>query len=191
MNLLWKRATPSAVAVVVEEPAKAKAPIPTSGPVRKPSLDDAAMEEYAKVSAAVGIDCCTDLTRERLVRCLREENIHVFSTTQVVAYLDDKLGLEWEWRGLRKLDAKHMPDGTWSHTVGERKIKFAGDVYRGAVPLPVLLTVQKIQAHDIPDIYFYVSARKDEDGDPFLMITSRWLGVYVVERWDEPNFRER
>lgn len=178
--------------VAVEPVAEVKEPVPVpqSGPSRKPGISSEEMQEYMRVSTEVGIDCCTDLTREKLLACFREENIHVFNMKQVVAYLDDNLGEDWQWRGLRTVDAAHMPGGSWSHEVGKRKIFFAGDVYRGAVPLPVLLTVQKIQKA-VPEVFFYVSARKNEDGDPFLAVTNRWLGCYVVERWDEPNFRER
>jgi hypothetical protein len=187
-------AAPEPTAVVVAEAVvepKVSTPIPQSGLARKSVLSSMEMDEYARVCAEVGVDCCTDLTREKLMACLREENIHIFNLKQVVAYLDEKIGNDWDWRGLRSIDTAHMPDGTWTHTVGKREIRFAKEPYRGAVPLPVLLTVQKIQKALPDEVFFYVSAPKDNDGDPFLMVTNRWLPPYVIERWDEPNFRER
>jgi hypothetical protein len=179
----------SAVEETVAQPAPA--PFPSSGPAREPRLDAEEMAEYIRVSAEVGIDCCTDLTREKLLACLREENVHIFDNAQVIAYLDEKLGNDWEWRGLRTVDVEHLgTTGAW-HTTGKpREVYFARQPYRGAVPLPVLLTVQKIQ-RAVPEVYFYVSAPKGNDGDPFLCVTNRWLGSYIIERWDEPNFRER
>jgi hypothetical protein len=176
---------------VVEVPVVAKepAPMPSRGASRRPKLVGDEMAEYIRVSEEIGIDCCTDLVREKLLRCLDEESIHVYNHKQVIEYLDEKLGNDWEWRGLRTIDAEHLAG---FHTIqdGARNVNFTKEPYRGAVPLPVLLTVKKIQAA-VPEVFFYVSAPKNNDGDPFLAVTSRQLGMYVVERWDEPNFRER
>jgi hypothetical protein len=171
--------------------AQSEVAFPSSGPAKIPKLSEEEMTEYIRVSAEIGIDCCTDLTRERLLRCFKEENIHVFNRDQVIEYLDKKLGTDWEWRGLRQMDAKHLAGWFESKTDTHRQINFAKEPYRGAVPLPVLMTVQKIQKAVPNDVYFYISAPKENDGDPFLCVTSRWLGVYIIERWNEPNFRER
>lgn len=200
----WKNSEPQvigrepiypAVAVIENQEGIGSSPepvgIPSSGPVRKPTIEGDELAEYMRVAAEIGLDSCTDLTREKLLSCLRDEGIHVYKIQQVVAYLDQELGNDWEWRGLRSIDTAHMPGGGWGHTVGDRRIAFAAEPYRGAVPLPVLLTVQKIQKVMGDEVYFYVSAPKDNNGDPFLMVTSRWLSVYVVERWNEPGFRER
>lgn len=187
----------SAVAVATpnetkaQEPIKQPAPMPSTYEPRVPKIDGEEMEAYVKLCEEIGIDCCTDLTREKLLKCFREENIHVYNFDQVVAYLDDKLGSDWEWRGMRTVDVNHLND-KWhiQETKKHRRVEFASEPYRGAIPMPVLLTVRKIQ-QAVPDVYFYVSSRKDQDGDPFLMVTNRWLYTYVIERWNEPNFRER
>lgn len=166
-------------------------PLPTSHPARGPRITNEEMDEYIKVAEEVGVDSCTDLTSERLLRCLREENIHIFDTEAVYAYLDNKLGNDWEWRGLRTKDAQHLAGWHVKKSEKNREISFSREPYRGAVPLPVLLTVKKILQVLPEDVYFYVSAPKDNDGDPFLCVTSRWLGTYIIERWNEPNFRER
>jgi hypothetical protein len=188
---------PEVQETVISEPIKPKepAPMPTCGPVRAPSLQSEEREEYKRVAEAIGIDCCTDLIREKLRACLTEENIHTYNYPQVVNYLDDKLGADWEWRGLRTMDTEHLKGcylkGCYLPAEkSHRKVLFADEPYRGAVPLPVLLTVQKI-CKAVPEVHFYVSCPKGADGDPFLMVINRQLGPHVVERWDEPNFRER
>lgn len=175
---------------IYPEAVKKPAPFPASGPMRDPKMAPDEMDEYVRVAAEIGVDCCTDLVREKLIRCLREENIHRYQNDQVVNYLDDQLGADWEWRGLRTVDVEHLSGWWMNKTEKQRRIDFSKQPYRGAVPLPVLLTVQKIQKA-VPEVFFYVSAPKDNDGDPFLAVTNRWLDVYVVERWNEPNFRER
>jgi hypothetical protein len=42
-----------------------------------------------------------------------------------------------------------------------------------------------------PGACFFVSGEKLPKGDPFLMVAARGTNCYIVERWDEPNFRER
>ena len=90
---------------------------------------------------------------------------------------------------MRKADVDEL-SGWIMH--GTRDVKFSDQPYRAAVPLPVLLTVEKIQKA-VPEVFFYVSAPKvmAGDPDPFLMVTGRGVGVCVVERWDEPGFREK
>lgn len=166
--------------------------LPSAHPVRDPKITPDEMQEYIRVAEAVGLDSSTDLTRERLLQCFRDENIHVYNMPQVVKYLDAKLGPTWEWRGLRNKDARHLKGWFTAKTETRRRVVFADEPYRGAIPLPVLLTVEKIQkALPNEEIYFYVSAPKDNDGDPFLCVTSRWMELYIIERWGEPNFRER
>jgi hypothetical protein len=176
----------ASVAAVIKETIR----IPAHGPARKPVLNDEEMAEYIRVSKGIGIDCCSDLVREKLLHCLHDEHIHIYNNAQVVRYLDHKLGDDWEWRGLRSVDAKLLAGWRTGPDSEVRRVRFSSEPYRGAVPLPVLLTVDKIQAA-VPEVYFYVSAPKNDDGDPFLAVTSKHLGMYIVERWDEPNFRER
>jgi hypothetical protein len=183
-------ATAVGVAVAAEEPEEPLVPVAT--PARQPRLGAEELAEYQRVSEEVGVACNNDLTRERLLHCLRDENIHVYNGDEVIAYLDAKLGPTWEWRGLRQVDVDQLKGWSIDKTDAHRKVCFSDEPYRAAVPLPVLLTVQKILAA-APDVHFYVSAPKvmAGDPDPFLYVTTRHFGGYVVERWDEPGFRER
>jgi hypothetical protein len=161
--------------------------VPTSSAVEKLELEKTELEEYASLCEELGIVDCSDLLTEKLKAVLLEENIHVYNSRQVYEFLDQEIGDDWEWRGLRPQDVKEL--GGWK-SVSYRKIAFSKQPYRGAVPLPVLLTVKKVSSA-CPDVYFYVSSPKGDDGDPFLMVTAKNIGSYIIERWDEPNFRER
>lgn len=87
--------------------------------------------------------------------------------------------------------------GGWVGRVGHAK---NGDVaselraYDKPVPMPVLLTVKAIRTKH-PDARFYVSDELHEQEaapirDPFLMVVLGGVHM-IVERWDEPNYRER
>jgi hypothetical protein len=165
----------------------ARREIPTPSPASDLELQTEERKEYAVICEQLGIVDCTDLIREKLKSVLRDENIHIYDLKQVVKYLDQELGNDWEWRGLRPCDVEHLKG--W-HTTMVRKVPFSDEPYRGAVPLPVLMTVKKI-VEAVPEMHFYVSTPKGDDGDPFLNVTRRNMGSYIVERWDEPNFRER
>lgn len=176
---------PTDAAVQPKEPA----PFPETYAAAKPTLDTPEITEYESLLAEIGIEETPGITLEKLRRCLQDESLPGYNKSQVVAYLDEKLGKEWEWAGLRQVDVDHL-SGWVSHSEGQRDVTFSKRVYQGNVPLPVLLTVQKIQKA-VPKVCFYVSSPKVVEGDPFLYVTSRGVAGYIVERWDEPNFRER
>jgi hypothetical protein len=162
--------------------------IPARTPV-KADLKSEELAEYCAVAERIGVKNSA-LIEERLRRFLEDENIHEFDEWQVVSFLNHKLGKDnWHWRGIRQCDVDELP-GSWSMTVHNQKIYFSNKVYGDAIPLPVLLTIEKIQ-NAVPDVYFYVSTAGLPDEDPFLLVTSRGIGSYIVERWDEPDFRER
>jgi hypothetical protein len=196
-NLLRKKEEAAAVAV-------AEPPVPTPPPVRvkrivpvpqatiemKPVVEDAEWAEYMAVATDIGVEASPAVLEERLRRVLREENIHCFKEEKVVAFLNHKLGAgQWEWSGVRKKDVKHLAG--WHNTVNGQRVNFGRKQYPLPIPLPVLLTMQKI-LKACPEVYFYVSAQiPAREGDPFLMVAGRAIESYIVERWDEPDFRER
>lgn len=156
----------------------------------KPSLSSDENAEYLKVAASIGLSS-SPIQDEKLRRFLTENGLDCYSSRGVGDFLDIKLGKgQWIWAGLRPVDCEELT-GTWTCTMGRgRKIHFSDKPYSRKVPLPVLLTVQKI-AEAVPEVRFYVSQSKDENADPFLLVTNRELGLFIVERWDEPNFRDR
>jgi hypothetical protein len=190
---LWKPRV-KAVPVIVSNPIAAVAE-PEPDPVIEPTkrwrptvtLSKEEATEYESVANTLGILANTALVKERLARCLRDNNLECYADYQVVRFLNAKLGKgKWCWAGLRQCDVDHLRG--WS--TGESKIPFADKQYGRAVPLPALLTVKAI-TEAMPEVYFYVSESKAENEDPFLLVTNRDLGQYIVERWDEPDFRER
>lgn len=154
----------------------------------KPEMGEES-DEYMKVAASIGLVSGPVVT-DRLLRCLRDNNIDGYSRQGVADFLDIKLGEgKWVWAGLRPEDCEHLP-GSWYCTIGRKNINFTDKPYSRKIPLPVLLTVQTI-LKEVPNVYFYVSQSADENADPFLLVTSREIGLYIVERWDEPDFRDR
>ena len=142
-------------------------------------------DEYLRVASAVGLAESPALRFECLRQFIQSENIRCFNSDQVHTFLDKKMGKgKWEWAPLRQSDLEHRKG--WRD--GD-EVPFGTKIYTEAVPLPVLLTMEKIQAA-LPDAHFYVSHNSDPNEDPFLYVT---VGVngYIVERWDEPDFRER
>lgn len=85
--------------------------------------------------------------------------------------------ITWNWHPLRKQDKKAIDNGS--------------PVYKHPVPMPVLMTIEKI-CDRMPDAAFFVTDYEVKDPDPFLLVTHKELGIeggYVIERWDEPSFR--
>ena len=148
----------------------------------EPELDSDTREEYLRVATAIGLADTPSLQYERLQGVLKEENIAYFDGKHVRKFLDHKLGKgNWVWAPLRQCDLEARKG--WSDGSG---IAFGSSIYSDRLPLPVLLTIQKIQA-GCPDANFYVSSDQTDD-DPFLYVCAGPRG-YVVERWDEPDFR--
>jgi hypothetical protein len=149
-------------------------------------LDDAfPFEEYVAVATRVGVVNAA-LKQEMIRRVCAARGLRLFDVVAVRAYLDAQFGdVPWGWKPLRtddvgKLVAGHdRPNGQ----IQQRR-------YNGAVPLPVLLTVEAIAAA-VPRVCFYVSDRADsqtDPEDPFLLVAASGMDDLIVERWDEPNF---
>jgi hypothetical protein len=154
------------------------------------ALDIGSAAEYLQTAKAVGLDDDLGYILElKLSAVLVDENIRVYDYGKVCRFLDRKLGKEWKWLPLREIDRQEFPGGTWSHEVEGAKRYFGETRYNRPVPLPVLLTVQKI-VEKVPEARFFVSGI-ERDADPFLCVTTKLLHVTVIERWDEPDYRER
>lgn len=183
-RLFQRNRQDAAAATEQEMTATAVLEVPPPQPVE---VEIAANElaEYKKVAAEVGFRPSA-LVQAELEELLRENNIHVYDYDKVSAFLTQHFaGQEWGWRPLRDSDDGKLV----SH--GEGNGEIVRRTYRQAVPLPVLLTVKKI-ASAIPEVQFYVSdlVGSVNDQDPFLMVCAAGVNRYVVERWNEPGFRE-
>jgi hypothetical protein len=176
MHMFWRKDT---------EPA-----IPGAVSVQ-PSLGKDLLATYLETARAIGMEPDQGaLLNERIEQALSEENIQVYNNQDVTTFLDHKLGPTWVWAGLRPIDVEHLKG--WHYDVPKvRVVNFGSKPYSEAVPLAVLLTVQKILTH-VPEAHFYVSAvAEPDDEDPFLAVVNQSSKMFVVERWDEPGFRSR
>lgn len=131
------------------------------------------------------------LLEERLKAFLVENGICVYPTERVVQYLDSKFGKgrfksTWCWRPLREKD-RDINLFLHRHKRGNGCINNTAGWYGRQVPLPVLLTVEKIHKA-FPEVCFYVSDSA-KPADPFLMVTAIGVGSFIIERWNEPSFR--
>lgn len=178
-----------AAVAVVEQPKSV--PIPKSYEAH-PDLNGDELEEYLKVATALGLSSQGAVASERLRHVIKRGNFHIFDRVQVAEYLNEKLGKDqWEWAGLRPCDVEEFSDSNWFSHHGDHRIPFSHRQYSANVPLPVLLTVQRI-AEEVPEARFYISNRRENPwADPFLMVTTKNSSSFIIERWDEPSFRER
>ena len=76
MRWPWNKESEGGVATMEStEKVKQGAAIPSLMKAMSPSLSDEEMDEYIQTATRIGIDSCGDLTREKIRRCLRDEQI--------------------------------------------------------------------------------------------------------------------
>lgn len=211
-----KAATKSAIS----EPAIAGAVAePEARTLQPREFDHGFAGEYLALAKELGVNA-EGLTDDAVVIPLEETiagmGLRVYDNGQVKAYLTSRYGAErpatqtldrramWAWRPLRAADSTHQDSGRmaremgWTFVIGG--IAENGSLvpwlrpYSKAVPLPVLLTVRDIVTKH-PEAKFYVSDEVSEQEaapirDPFLLVQLK-NKTFIVERWDEPNYRER
>lgn len=188
---MWFRKSAS-VAVVEAPKASVVAPSRIS---MEPRMADEERRVYIEKAKALGV-INGALKEEMLLNFLKESGLGFFSYEKVEAYLDNMFGKArhrysptWGWRPLRPEDqgklSRDRADVDRNPNNG-----FLGGTYQKAVPMPVLLTVQRV-FEAVPDVYFYVSDQVVVNGqtDPFLSVSAVGMTMYVIERWDEPSFR--
>jgi hypothetical protein len=151
---------------------------------------------------------------------LNENGLRIYDRKQVDAYLTSMYGVEkkqsqedfarrsgvrvmsssgfvllptWGWRPARSKDVSRG-DGLWLGAINGRNggIQNYTHQYGKPIPIPVLITMERV-AEKFPDAQMFVSDEIDAREfvkDPFLMVV--YLGKhYIIERWDEPNYKER
>ncbi len=156
------------------------------------SIPSDEFSQYRRIADKIGwrSDSVDD---ERFRHFFAENGINVFPIEKVESYLNSEFGPykqgtpTWYWRPLREKDMQAQL-GMSGRDRKNGQINNDG-WYQLEVPLPVLMTIEKIY-DAIPEARFYVS-ESVEEGDPFLMVTgSGFTGaVFVIERWNEPSFR--
>lgn len=168
-------------------PEAVKPPKPAPAELR---IDGEERNQYLELAKSLGLMETAPILSEAILGVLVEENIHIYDNVQVAEFLNTQLGFEeWEWRGVRPKDVEHLK-GWFSH-LGKYRVPYSSRVNSQPIPLPVLMTMQKV-LDKLPDVHFYVSCKKEpSNDDPFLCISGKNLGVFIIERWDEPSYRER
>lgn len=198
--------SPDGAAELPEEPAFGPpVDVPTQTAVA-PEVPAEELRQYIAVAEAIGFKP-KHLVRERFRQTLAAAGLRCYDRKAVAAYLDHQWGrarwvrddsgfnsrhrhIPWCWRPLRDRDRveTHLIFGV-SET---DQLLSSVAPYNKPVPLPVLLTVQRLLAAE-PAARFYVSDQlksheQPANRDPFLMVV---VGgeAFIVERWDEPSFR--
>ncbi len=145
--------------------------------------------EYERVAAKVGVlRRPIQTTSAKLIEVLKEEGIDVYPLAKVEKYLDSK-GY-WYWFPLNHNTVR--VDEFNRETAHDHVTIFGGvkrQVFNQPIPLPVLLTTERILDRLGDQVSFWVAATGK---DPFLAVTlnsDESNKLFVIERWDEPSFR--
>lgn len=168
------------------------APDPVAVAVEIPEEEQTLMD-YVALAKELGITSA-QVAEMELRLWLRAEAIHVYDMESVKLYMDEKVrkekpGHNWAWRGLREAD-HHRQIARANPAQNRSSIPWPSP-YPHAVPMPVLLTVKRILERFKDAVSFYVTDYQVQKPDPFLAVQLHDSPLFVVERWDEPSFRER
>jgi|SRR5579859_1297306 len=162
-------------------------PLPTATAVLAPDIDREFMTEYQALAKKIGYHCPEadrELAAADLVEFLHTEGITAYDLRAVTDYMDAVVlrmneggwgPHAWGWFPLRNVDCSRA---------------FSPPPYSKRIPMPVLLTIEKLVDKfgasvrlEVSDIYTVPKA------DPFLAVSVPGGERYVIERWDEPGFR--
>jgi hypothetical protein len=164
---------------------------PTAKPVT--FLHEEVMEEWLSVATQIGAVPQMAASVE-LDMWLRSECIPIYRTRDVFAYLAEKAkenNGKFGLHGLRKCDATPNNVGVWLEFSSPCPEEYAGTSGRTLyerVPLPVLLTAQKVIDRFGDRAKLHVTYVQEEE-DPFLGVSIDNCSLRFIERWDEPSFR--
>ncbi len=156
---------------------------------KKVKADSGLSKEYRTLARKLEISSPV-YNLEALRAFLREANILIYDYEEVIKYLAKK-ATETRfqfvvWVPLRKRDVGkgngRMPFGQYHGRVEN------GTIYRHAVPISVLQTVERI-SDEFPEAGFFVSDYSAVKPDPFLAVGFRGVDILVVDFWAEPGFK--
>lgn len=150
------------------------------------------LESYISAAKAAGItDDSPIIAEARLVDAIKHNNISCYDYDAVDMYLRKQMPNGWSWTPLGQSDSDDRNTfpavSNWYFgAITPRRL------YNKPVPLPVLNTVAILRDAVGTALRCYVSDELENWGDPFLMVRVH-LGqrVFIVERWDEPGFRDK
>lgn len=166
------------------------------------------LAEYKALVAELGVNDSAVRNAE-FRQFLSDECISVYDYGRVSEFLDKKLKaerkasdeetLQWVWKPIIKPrrptedEAERLLSASWFSRIfvaGSMGDGLSSLIYERPIPHAVLLTVKKIRDKFGDKVQFYASDYELPRPDPFLMVTGPGLDRYVIERWDEPTFRE-
>lgn len=171
---------------------------PVTEPVREKQIllrytlpEDDELRRYRQLASAVGLTRC--VPSDNLLGIIQNEIPGTYDLDTVERYLTKNLGRRWGWRYT----------GDSSRFGWKRPGSPLNGPYTKPVPYEVLLTMEKLLQHN-SYLRFYISdlATKQDatrpDPDPFLAVTDQDFEeaiknnrLFVIERWDEPAFRQK
>lgn len=154
------------------------------------SVDEAMRERHRELAKFHSIGCAAPAETGKLRNMLVELGVRIYDRAQVEKWMD-KQG-QWNWKPLRPTDRRNLT--IHRLTPNDYSIIYGGmssSIYSDLVPLPVLETMDQVYQAMPNKVAFYVGSL-DKHPDPFLAVVSlEDNSVFVIERWDEPGYRER
>lgn len=200
---------------MVPQPTATAVAEPESSPITPLVIERDVLTQHAALAAKLSLHspAMQEIKRSEFETFLRDMGLSLYDEKQVAAYLTSKYGVEhkdndgsllptWGWRPAREVDSertlfRNSNEWVFSSWSGGRLIpngQLHSNVatYQKLIPIPVLLTIERV-VEKFPNAGLFISDEfnpREFVKDPFLMVV--YLDKrYIIERWDEPNYRER
>lgn len=176
-----------AVLPVATAPAR-----PVARPLSAVTLDDNEYRAYARSAQTVGFEPAA-LLEDHLTHFFQGNGINIFPYGEMAAFLAAKAereGKKWHWRPLRKQDAVEEC-WAWGDSADHDHYhprRHECRPYSHAIPLRVLLTVEKIHREFGDRVKFFVTDFAVPRPDPFIAVWAPDIPRFVFDFWDEPDF---
>lgn len=158
-------------------------PKPKLLPLAEASDEVLLREEHTRLASKHG---CRTVPTVSLAQVIRQECLSVYEQAKVEKWMDRKG--DWSWFPLREMDCERWRIHRQTKTAYEFSLgSMSRREYQLVVPVPVLITVDKLVKRLRNEVNFYVAA-PGRGHDPFLAAVNA-DGTFIIERWDEPGFR--
>lgn len=151
------------------------------------------LSEYQRVAKKIGYDCIearTKLGEADLLEFLNAECISIYDIAQVTAYMNHIIA---EMNAQQCAFISHLYNWQWvSVRSGAKSNGFGATSYTKPIPYPVLCTMEKLVDRFGDQVEFHVTdIVQVPKPDPFLAVSIPGGQKFVIERWDEPKFRDK
>lgn len=174
-------------------PPQPPATPPPLMPIAEPEAVDAELLQHAALARKLGVVVSAPAGAAQLQAVLREEGFSCYDRAAVEKYMTELAEANvknWIWYAARSADSRKFDHtrGQWGLHNGTS----VSEVYTEAIPLPVLITMDRIIERMGADVRFQIAALCDAPkADPFLAVShvSEPSKMFIIERWDEPGFR--